>query len=177
LGAFGCGAFKSLAGNGIKFDIVARTSIGAVNAAIIAGSRSGNPAKDLEDFWIEVAASSYTFFPEWFFPVYDIESGRFDMKRIPTAAMNAALFGVPKIFVPRIMTAAQWFGASSGHTVENVLAMASFIEEFVNSGRQMKPNCMSGSDSDPGLNTHVTCSSPAPRSWFSITSYSRSRPI
>ncbi|MGC1134776.1 MAG: patatin-like phospholipase family protein [Nitrososphaeraceae archaeon] len=37
LGAFGCGVFKSLAENNINIDIVAGTSIGGVNAAIIAG--------------------------------------------------------------------------------------------------------------------------------------------
>jgi predicted acylesterase/phospholipase RssA len=39
LGAFGCGVFKALASNNIKIDIVAGTSIGGVNAAIIAGGK------------------------------------------------------------------------------------------------------------------------------------------
>ncbi len=38
LGAFGCGVFKALANKNIKLDIVAGTSIGGINAAIIAGS-------------------------------------------------------------------------------------------------------------------------------------------
>jgi predicted acylesterase/phospholipase RssA len=37
LGAFGCGVFKALANNNIKIDIVAGTSIGGLNATIIAG--------------------------------------------------------------------------------------------------------------------------------------------
>ena len=40
LGAFGCGLFKGLYQKGIKLDIVAGTSIGGVNAAIIAGSKN-----------------------------------------------------------------------------------------------------------------------------------------
>jgi predicted acylesterase/phospholipase RssA len=40
LGAFGCGVFKALAQKNIKIDIVAGTSIGGVNAAIIAGSKN-----------------------------------------------------------------------------------------------------------------------------------------
>jgi predicted acylesterase/phospholipase RssA len=40
LGAFGCGVFKALAKRNIKIDIVAGTSIGGVNAAIIAGSKN-----------------------------------------------------------------------------------------------------------------------------------------
>jgi predicted acylesterase/phospholipase RssA len=39
LGAFGCGVFKAIANNNIKLDFIAGTSIGGVNAAIIAGSK------------------------------------------------------------------------------------------------------------------------------------------
>ncbi len=39
LGDFGCGVFKALAKRNMKIDIVAGTSIGGVNAAIIAGSK------------------------------------------------------------------------------------------------------------------------------------------
>lgn len=38
LGAFGWGVFKALANKNIIFDIVAGTSIGGINAAVIAGS-------------------------------------------------------------------------------------------------------------------------------------------
>jgi NTE family protein len=59
LGAFGCGVFKSLANNDIKLDIIAGTSIGGVNAAIIAGSKDDKyPEKILEQFWLELAESS-----------------------------------------------------------------------------------------------------------------------
>ncbi len=59
LGAFGCGVFKSLAKNDIKLDIIAGTSIGGVNAAIIAGSKDDkHPEKILEQFWLELAESS-----------------------------------------------------------------------------------------------------------------------
>ncbi len=55
LGAYECGVYKTLARHGIKFDIVAGTSIGAVNASIIAGSKSGKSPKALEDFWLEMS--------------------------------------------------------------------------------------------------------------------------
>jgi NTE family protein len=77
LGAFGCGVFKALAKRNIKIDIVAGTSIGAVNAAIIAGSKDAySSEKLLEQFWLELSNSfvdlnktaiaspfSYPFFP------------------------------------------------------------------------------------------------------------------
>jgi len=55
LGAYECGVYKTLVRHGVKFDIISGTSIGAVNAGIIAGSKSGRPEQDLEDFWLEVA--------------------------------------------------------------------------------------------------------------------------
>jgi predicted acylesterase/phospholipase RssA len=62
LGAFGCGVFKALSQKNIKIDIVAGTSIGGVNAAIIAGSKNEkNPEQFLEEFWLELADS----FVDW----------------------------------------------------------------------------------------------------------------
>ncbi|MDW0267354.1 MAG: patatin-like phospholipase family protein [Nitrososphaeraceae archaeon] len=56
LGAFGCGVFKALCQKGIKLDIVAGTSIGSVNAAIIAGGKNvTHPEQLLEEFWLELA--------------------------------------------------------------------------------------------------------------------------
>src|SRR5919106_4296534 len=56
LGAFSCGVFKVLASNNIKLDIVAGTSIGGINAAIIAGSKNEkHPEQALEQFWLELS--------------------------------------------------------------------------------------------------------------------------
>ena len=60
LGAFGCGVFKALANNNIKIDIVAGTSIGGLNATIIAGSKGDHPERELEQFWLELAEGSST---------------------------------------------------------------------------------------------------------------------
>lgn len=58
LGAFGCGVFKAIAKRNIKIDTVAGTSIGAVNAAIIAGSKGGESSEQLlERFWLELSDS------------------------------------------------------------------------------------------------------------------------
>lgn len=61
LGAFGCGVFKALTNNNIHIDIVAGTSIGGINAAIIAGNKESNGLKveeALEQFWLELAEDS-----------------------------------------------------------------------------------------------------------------------
>jgi NTE family protein len=54
LESFACGVFKALVKQKIQIDIVAGTSIGAVNAAIIADSKSDQPEKDLENFWLSL---------------------------------------------------------------------------------------------------------------------------
>jgi NTE family protein len=110
LGAFACGVCKTFAKNGIKFDIIAGTSIGSINGAIMAGSKNDNPAKDLEDFWIEIAESSNNIIPDMFSYEYNYKNYQLNLKRSSSASLNAAIFGVPKFFVPR------WFNGSMFHS-------------------------------------------------------------
>lgn len=85
LGAYECGVYKALEKHGIKFDIVSGTSIGAINAGIIAGSK--NPAQDLEDFWLSAA--------EFVTP-----SMLSDEMRGIAASTYSAMFGNSQIFAP-----------------------------------------------------------------------------
>jgi NTE family protein len=101
LGAFACGVYKILYKKNIKFDIVGGTSIGGINGAIIAGSKNDNPVKDLEDFWMELAESTYTIIPDITTLDYDDESKGIGLKTIPSASLNATIYGVPKMFIPR----------------------------------------------------------------------------
>ena len=100
LGAFACGVFKALVKKNVRIDIVAGTSIGAVNAAIIVGSKSDHPEKELENFWIEIAESSPNIIPDIFVLDYDNNAKRYISKKISAASANAAIFGVPKMFTP-----------------------------------------------------------------------------
>jgi NTE family protein len=119
LGAFACGVYKILYKKNIKFDIVGGTSIGGINGAIIAGSKNDNPVKDLEDFWMELAESSYTIFPDIITFDYDDKSKEMGLKTLPSASLNAAIYGIPKMFVPR------WFQTNS-ITKESVLEKQQF---------------------------------------------------
>jgi NTE family protein len=101
LGAFACGVFKAFAKKNIKFDIISGTSIGAINGAIVAGSKNDNPIKDLEDFWIELAESSINVIPDMISFDYDNQTHQMNFKNSSSASLNAAIFGVPKFFVPR----------------------------------------------------------------------------
>lgn len=101
LGAFACGVLKALVKKKIRIDIAAGTSMGAINAAIIVGSKSDHPERELEDFWIELAESSYKIIPDIHIFDYDSNLGRYVPKQISSASINAAVFGVPKMFIPR----------------------------------------------------------------------------
>jgi NTE family protein len=101
LGSFACGVFKTLVKQNVRIDIVAGTSIGAVNAAIIVGSKSDHPEKDLEDFWIEIGESNLNIIPDIFMYDWDAYTKNYSLKRLSSASINAAMFGVPKMFVPR----------------------------------------------------------------------------
>src|SRR6185437_8523301 len=58
LGSFGCGVIKGLANNNVNLDIIAGTSIGGINGAVIAGSKyKEHPERLLEEFWIELSES------------------------------------------------------------------------------------------------------------------------
>ena len=91
LGAYECGVFKTLSKQDIKFDIIAGTSIGAINAAILVGSKNGDPAKRLEDFWLDIAEKvTPSVLP--------------DNIRCRVASTYAATYGNSKAFEPRL----QW---------------------------------------------------------------------
>lgn len=85
LGAYECGVFKSLVKHEIRFDIVAGTSIGAVNAAIIA---SNDDVQILEDFWLDLAETlTPSFLPD-------------SIRSVLSSAYSAA-YGNPKAFLPK----------------------------------------------------------------------------
>ncbi len=76
LGAYKCGVFKTLNNHNIKFDILADSSIGDVNASIICSAQNDNKdtAAILENFWLDIAENifppSINFLPNT--PFYDI---------------------------------------------------------------------------------------------------------
>ena len=114
LGAFACGVFKALVKNDIKIDIVAGTSIGGVNASIIAGSKGDYPEKVLEQFWLELAegdinSNSYPF-TNWlsYGLTHPLTSVTDHTRNTQGSQINSissfyksAFFGNNKVFIPR----------------------------------------------------------------------------
>jgi NTE family protein len=115
LGAFGCGVFKALAESRVKIDILAGTSIGGVNAAIIAGSKNKRPEVALEQFWIELAENSVDLVPPPVMPSIsppatdsELESyySRYYQQasisfRYALSFYSSALYGNRMMFLPR----------------------------------------------------------------------------
>ncbi|MGI0070272.1 MAG: patatin-like phospholipase family protein, partial [Nitrosopumilaceae archaeon] len=126
LGAYECGVYKALDKRGIKFDIVAGTSIGAINAAIIAGSRHDNPVKDLEDFWLTLVEKSIpSFLPERFMTM--------------SSSMYSSLYGNPSAFAP--MWFNPWlFSSSFNHPyLYDTTPLKETLREFVDFNKLKEP--------------------------------------
>jgi NTE family protein len=91
LGAFGCGVFKALAKSNIKIDIIAGTSIGGLNASIIAGSKKEDrPEQVLEQFWLELAEESNSIRAKFDFPFIDRLLARYLMPSNNTATATSS---------------------------------------------------------------------------------------
>src|ERR1051325_6659057 len=107
LGAYECGVYKTLAKHKIKFDIVSGTSIGALNATIIAAAHRNhsvkNSAQELEYFWLELAETLISL-PTQFSSAYFT-----DESRAILASMYSAIYGNPKAFFPRWITSGFFF--------------------------------------------------------------------
>jgi NTE family protein len=94
LGSYQAGVFEALAAEGIAPDWVAGISIGAINAALIAGNAPAERVARLREFW-ELVSSAV---PE---PAWSPD-GQLHRWLNRLAATQALFFGVPGFFTPRI---------------------------------------------------------------------------
>ena len=93
LGAYQAGAYCGLSHGGMDPDWVAGVSIGAINAALIAGNPAARRVERLSQFWQQVSQFSPPALP----PGFDMM--RPMMNNLSTA--SAMMFGVPGFFTPR----------------------------------------------------------------------------
>lgn len=109
LGAYQGGAFEALADTARPPDWVAGISIGAINAALIAGNAPENRVQRLRDFWQRVTASV----PSLGWTVADgpLRPWAQAWANDWAAAWGAA-FGLPAFFLPRL-GAALWPGSAT----------------------------------------------------------------
>ncbi len=89
LGAYQLGVYQALHESGIEPDWVIGTSIGAINAVLIAGNEAGQRLPRLREFWDKVRLG----------PTFDIMAGPWAKNWY--ANFSTYFGGVPSFFVPR----------------------------------------------------------------------------
>ena len=100
LGSYQAGAFQALCRSGFEPEWVAGISIGAINAAIIAGNGPETRVDRLKEFWEMVSS------PVSWSPVTPGDRARSLFNE--TSAALIATFGVPGFFSPRLPPAPLW---------------------------------------------------------------------
>src|SRR5258707_13056993 len=100
LGSYQAGAFQALCRSGFEPEWVAGISIGAINAAIIAGNGPEKRVDRLKQFWDMVSS------PVSWSPVTPGDRARSLFNE--TSAALIATFGVPGFFTPRLPPAPLW---------------------------------------------------------------------
>jgi NTE family protein len=100
LGSYQAGAYQALCHHDFEPDWIAGISIGAINAAIIAGNPPEKRVERLKEFWGMVSG------PVPWKPIATDNRGRSLFNE--TSAAMIATFGVPGFFIPRFPPAALW---------------------------------------------------------------------
>ncbi|MBR0718129.1 DUF3734 domain-containing protein [Bradyrhizobium liaoningense] len=128
LGSYQAGAFQSLCHFGFDPDWVAGISIGAINAAIIAGNEGHTRVDRLKEFWEMVSA------PVPWKPLNN--DGHQRELFNSTSAALIATFGVPGFFTPRIPPAPLWPpGSSQSQSYYDTAPLKKTLERLVDFDR------------------------------------------
>jgi NTE family protein len=110
LGAYQAGVYQALHEAGLEPDWVAGVSIGAINAAIIAGNPREKRLERLEEFWTTITASDpLTLWPDGDAP---------RKARNTLSSMRTTLFGQPGFFKPNITNA--WIAQRGAKTATSL---------------------------------------------------------
>lgn len=105
LGAYQLGVYKALSETGFEPDWVIGTSIGAINACIIAGNKPKDRIPKLEAFWHTISRSLLPGFK----PRDNFSRQWYNL----LSAQSALLFGQPGFFYPRVHSPFLEFNGSS----------------------------------------------------------------
>lgn len=125
LGSYQAGVYEALASSEYLPDWVAGISIGAINAAIIAGNAPENRVKHLRSFWQEITAST----PLWPFAF----GGSAAALQQKTSALTAMMFGQPGFFSPR--KPQDWFLPGKYISYYEIAALKGTLERLVDFDR------------------------------------------
>ncbi len=128
LGSYQAGAYQALCHFDFEPDWIAGISIGAINAAIIAGNPPEKRVERLKEFWEMVSA------PVSWNPVTNDNRGRSLFNE--TSAALIATFGVPGFFRPRIPPAPLWpQGSPQSQSYYDTAPLRATLERLVDFDR------------------------------------------
>jgi NTE family protein len=128
LGSYQAGAFLALSREGFEPEWIAGISIGAINAAIIAGNDPDKRVDRLKEFWEMVSA------PVPWNPLLKGDRSRSVFNE--TSAAIIATFGVPGFFTPRIPPAPLWpSGSSEAQSYYDTAPLRKTLERLVDFDR------------------------------------------
>lgn len=125
LGSYQAGVYEALAASEYEPDWVAGISIGAINAAIIAGNRQDTGAAQLRRFWEEVTAPT-----AWWTTGL---SGRLGASQREASAMAAMIYGQPGFFAPR--PPLDWLSSKKPVSLYDTSALKATLERLVDFDR------------------------------------------
>jgi NTE family protein len=132
LGSYQAGVFEALASSEYVPDWVAGISIGAINAAIIAGNAPENRVARLRSFWEEITAPT-AWWPSGL-------SGPLAIWQQKASAFSALMFGQPGFFAPRAPQ--DWFSREKPTSYYNTNALKCTLERLVDFDRINNPKEM-----------------------------------
>jgi NTE family protein len=128
LGSYQAGAYQALCHFGFEPNWVAGISIGAINAAIIAGNEASRRVDALKEFWEMVSS------PVPFVPVTRLNGERSLFNE--TSATLVATFGVRGFFLPRIPPAPLWpAGSEEAQSYYDTTPLRRTLERLVDFDR------------------------------------------
>src|SRR5262245_35568382 len=125
LGSYQAGVYEALAESPYAPDWVAGISIGAINAAIIAGNPPENRVARLRRFWEDVTAPT-AWWPEGL-------TGQLATWQRQAGGLAALVFGQPGFFAPRPLP--EWFAQNMPTSYYNTAALRQTLERLVDFDR------------------------------------------
>src|ERR1700719_4742831 len=125
LGSYQAGVYEALASSEYLPDWVAGISIGAINAAIIAGNTPESRLKRLRSFWDEITAH-ISLWPSAL-------GGSLAAWQQKTSALTALMFGQPGFFTPR--TLQDWFSPGKLISYYDTAVLKGTLERLVDFDR------------------------------------------
>jgi NTE family protein len=120
LGSYQAGVYEALASSEYLPDWVAGISIGAINAAIIAGNSPENRVERLRSFWDEITGSTC----RWLVAAWQQQK---------MSALTALMFGQPGFFTPR--PSEEWFSLCNVISYYDTSVLKGTLERLVDFDR------------------------------------------